>query len=249
MGARADVRRRGRRRHGARGDHRAAAVAWCEAALATDALLATIENATARIVELVNAVKTYTHMDRGLIPAAVDVREGIESTLTLLSHKVRDRKVSVVRELAADVPAVRGYAGELNQVWTNLIDNAIEAAPAGTGTVTVRARRDGDAGVVVEVQDDGPGVPDALRDRIWEPFFTTKEVGRGTGLGLDIARHIIVDQHEGRIDLVTTPGRTVFSVQLPATREPDAIAARGARTEAVGGERPSVGSMLPAVER
>jgi signal transduction histidine kinase len=129
---------------------------------------------------------------------------------------------------------VRGYAGELNQVWTNLLDNAIDAAAeardgdggdasgrAGDGAGRVRVRVHAERGdVVVEVEDDGAGVPDAVRERIWEPFFTTKPVGRGTGLGLDIARHIVVEQHGGQLTLDTRPGRTVFAVRLPAGRHP-----------------------------
>ena len=197
---------------------RASALAWCEAAVATDLLLATVEHATARIAELVNAVKTYTHMDRAMVPSPVDVREGLDITLALFAHKLRDRRVALVRELPPDVPPVRGYAGELNHVWTNLVDNAIDAVPAEGGQVSVRLRRDGER-VVVEVEDNGGGVPADVRDRIWEPFFTTKEVGRGTGLGLDIARHIVVEQHGGTIDLETRPGRTVFTVQLPMSTE------------------------------
>jgi signal transduction histidine kinase len=197
---------------------RASALAWCEAAVATDLLLATVEHATARIAELVNAVKTYTHMDRAMVPSPVDVREGLDITLALFAHKLRDRRVALVRELPPDVPPARGYAGELNQVWTNLVDNAIDAVPAEGGQVSIRLRRDGEQ-VVVEVEDNGGGVPADVRDRIWEPFFTTKEVGRGTGLGLDIARHIVVEQHGGTIDLDTRPGRTVFTVQLPMSTE------------------------------
>jgi signal transduction histidine kinase len=204
---------------------RAPAAAWCEAALAADAALETVERAAGRISELVQAVKAYTHMDRGAAAGPVDVREGIEITLTLLAHKLRDRRVTLERELAPTLPTVRGYAGGLNQVWTNLLDNAIDAAADGRahapataaadagGRVRVRAYADrGD--VVVEVEDDGPGVPEALRERVWEPFFTTKPVGRGTGLGLDIARHVVVEQHGGRLTLDSRPGRTVFAVRL-----------------------------------
>lgn len=206
---------------------RAVALAWLEATLAVSASLAVIESATGRISELVAAVKRYTHMDRALVAEPVDVRAGIESALTLLAHRVRDRGVTLARELPADLPPVRGFAGELNQVWTNLVDNAIDAAApdAGDGAaraapervaprVTVRAWRDGDA-VVVDVGDSGPGVPEAIRERIWEPFFTTKDVGRGTGLGLDIVRHIVAEQHCGAIELTTAPGDTHFTVRLP----------------------------------
>jgi signal transduction histidine kinase len=206
---------------------RAPAAAWCEAALAADAALTTVERATGRISDLVRAVKRYTHMDRGMAAAPVDVREGVDTTLTLLAHKLRDRRVALDREYAPALPAVRGFAGELNQVWTNLLDNAIDAAaeahgadgttaPAADGArVRVRAFAAGGDAVVVEVEDNGAGVPDELRSRVWEPFFTTKPVGRGTGLGLDIARHVVEEQHGGTLTLDTRPGRTVFAVRLP----------------------------------
>jgi signal transduction histidine kinase len=167
-------------------------------------------------------------MDRGMAAAPVDVREGVDTTLTLLAHKLRDRRVALDREYAPALPAVRGFAGELNQVWTNLLDNAIDAAaeahgadgaatpPADGARVRVRAFADGADAVVVEVEDNGGGVPDELRTRVWEPFFTTKPVGRGTGLGLDIARHVVEEQHGGTLTLDTRPGRTVFAVRLPA---------------------------------
>jgi len=219
------------------GPARAPAAAWCEAALAAEAALATVERATGRISELVRAIKAYTHMDRGLAAAPVDVREGVDTTITLLAHKLRDRHVALARDFAPALPQVRGFAGELNQVWTNLLDNAIDAAAdahaigdgarsgAGNGATTgsVRVRAFAERGdVVIEVEDDGAGVPDELRARIWEPFFTTKPVGRGTGLGLDIARHIVVEQHGGRLTLDSRPGRTVFAVRLPANGPPNA---------------------------
>jgi signal transduction histidine kinase len=212
---------------------RAPAAAWCEASLAADAALATVERASGRISELVRAVKSYTHMDRARAAGPVDVREGVDVTLLLLAHKLRDRRVALERDFAGGLPPVRGFAGELNQVWTNLLDNAIDAAadggdPGGDGDAAgartggraggrVRVRAFADGGdVVVEVEDDGPGVPDALRERVWEPFFTTKPVGRGTGLGLDIARHVVVEQHGGRLTFESRPGRTVFAVRLPS---------------------------------
>jgi signal transduction histidine kinase len=147
----------------------------------------------------------------------VDVRAGVETTLTLFAHKFRDRRVRLARDLPAGLPRVKGFAGELNQVWTNLLDNAIDAAAeseSGEPHVAVRARRE-DGRVVVEVEDNGRGVPPEIQSRIWEPFFTTKEVGRGTGLGLDIARHV-VEQHGGELALDSQPGRTRFAVRLPA---------------------------------
>jgi signal transduction histidine kinase len=137
----------------------------------------------------------------------------VESTLAMFAHKVREKRLTIEREFAPSLPPVAAFGGELNQVWTNLLDNAIDAAPVGghVGVRTASVGRD----VVVEITDDGPGVPAELRDRIWEPFFTTKAVGQGTGLGLDIARRIVVRQHGGDLALDTAAGRTRFTVRLP----------------------------------
>jgi signal transduction histidine kinase len=196
---------------------RAAAAAWLAAAVAVDGLLAGIGDAAGRITELVASVKTYTHMDRGTSDADVDLRAGLESTLALFAHRLRQRGVEVRREYADALPRVSGRPGELNQVWTNLIDNASDAAAS---VVTVRTAAV-DGSVVVEVRDDGAGVPPELQDRIWEPFFTTKAVGEGTGLGLDIARRL-VEQHGGELTLTSEPGDTRFCVRLPRADGPAA---------------------------
>jgi signal transduction histidine kinase len=144
----------------------------------------------------------------------MDVRDGLESTLTMLGHKLKGG-VTVVREYA-DLPQVEAYAGELNQVWTNLIDNAVDAMD-GQGTLTIRTRAQGDW-VIVELADTGPGMPPEVVARAFEPFFTTKDVGKGTGLGLDIARRIIVERHGGLIDIdspVAEDKGTVMRVSLP----------------------------------
>ena len=192
---------------------RKAALEWLECALAADALLAGVENAAKRMADLVGAVKSFTRMDRQGDIADVDVREGLETTLALFAHRVRERGVALAREYAPALPRVAGSATELNQVWANLIANAIDAA-GERGHVTVRTSLEGVV-VVVEVTDDGPGVPAAIQDRIWEPFFTTKPVGHGTGLGLDISRRII-EEHGGEITLASVPGKTTFTVRLPA---------------------------------
>ena len=199
---------------------RKAALEWLECALAADALLAGVENAAKRIADLVGAVKSFTRMDRQGDMAELDLREGLETTLALFAHRLRDRGVVLSREYARDLPRIAGSATELNQVWANLIANAIDAAGDG-GHVTVRTQLEGTT-AIVEVADDGPGVPASLQDRIWEPFFTTKAVGQGTGLGLDISRRI-VEEHGGEITLESEPGNTRFAVRLPLHRQsPDA---------------------------
>jgi signal transduction histidine kinase len=154
-------------------------------------------------------MKEYSFMDRASSPE-VDVVQGIENTLTILGHKLRG--VSVSRDLEEDLPKVPGPGGELNEVWTNLLDNAADAVEGG-GSIGVRAYRDGES-VVVEVADDGPGIPPELRGRVFEPFFTTKDVGSGAGLGLDVARRIVVGRG-GDIAVETGPRGTSFRVRLP----------------------------------
>jgi signal transduction histidine kinase len=161
---------------------------------------------------LVAAVKTYAYMDRGDM-VEVDVHEGLETTLVVLGHKLKQTQIQVVREYDRDLPPVMVRGSELNQVWTNLLDNAI-AALGDRGTITLATHRES-GGVLVKVTDDGPGIPDDIVDRIFDPFFTTKGVGEGTGLGLDTARRIIVDRHEGTLTANTAPGRTSFCVWLP----------------------------------
>ena len=158
-------------------------------------------------------------MDRGGL-VEIDVREGLDTTLTILGHKLKHTTIEVERELDEDLPRFQAYGAELNQVWTNLLDNAIDAL-GDSGTITISARRDGDC-VEVDIADDGPGVPPEAQERIFDPFFTTKEVGKGTGLGLDTARRIVVDRHHGSLTLESEPGRTVFRVRLPTEQQPAA---------------------------
>jgi signal transduction histidine kinase len=191
-----------------------AALSWVEAGLALDLLLKDVESASRRIADLVRAVKDYSHMDRGAAEKAeTDLHREIDSTLTMLGHKAKVKSVQIVRDYAPDLPHVRAFAGELNQVWTNLLDNALDAVADG-GRVTVRTRRKNHH-VEVEIGDDGPGIPEDVQGRIWEPFFTTKPMGQGTGLGLDISRRIVVLRHGGEIRVDSRPGDTRFSVCLP----------------------------------
>jgi signal transduction histidine kinase len=184
---------------------------WIASTLSARALLGEVGEANRRISELVASVRSYTQLDRAS-RQRTDVIEGIESTLVMLGHELRDGVV-VQRDYAEDVPEIEAYAGELNQVWTNLVDNAVEAM-GGEGTLRVVVRHDADA-VVVEIGDSGPGMEADVAARAFEAFFTTKEVGRGTGLGLDIARRIVVERHGGEIDIESTPGDTVLRVRLP----------------------------------
>jgi signal transduction histidine kinase len=152
-------------------------------------------------------------MDRSPLQL-LDVHEGLESTLTMLAHTL-GTGVEVIRDYDRSLPKLPAYAGELNQVWTNLIHNAIDAMD-GRGTLTVRTRRDGDR-VLVEIGDTGPGIPEQVRGRIFEPFFTTKPVGEGTGLGLDISWRIVVQRHRGDLRVVSAPGDTRFQALLPTS--------------------------------
>ncbi len=170
-----------------------------------------MKESTGRISELVAAIKSHSQMDKSSMQT-IDVTEGLESTLVMLGHKLRDG-VTVVREYGAGVPRIEAYAGELNQVWTNLMDNAVDAMDGG-GTLRVATRADGDA-VVVEICDTGPGMSPQVLARAFEAFYTTKDVGKGTGLGLDIAKRIIEQRHGGTIDVESEPGNTVLRVRLP----------------------------------
>ena len=188
-------------------------VAWLEASLAADRLLHEIDAAAGRISELVASVKSYSHMDQAPDKQPVDVRHGLDSTLTMLGHQLRKKNVRLERTYQDDLPRIRGFPGELNQVWTNLVDNAVDAMDDG-GTLRVEAVREG-ACVVVRIADDGHGIPPEIQERIFEPFFTTKGVGDGTGLGLDLVQRIVRQQHGGAIGVESRPGRTVFTVELP----------------------------------
>jgi len=165
--------------------------------------------------DLVGAVKQYTYMDRGGV-VAVDLHEGLETTLKVLGHKLKHTSIEVVRDYDRTLPKLSVRGSELNQVWTNLLDNAIDAL-GERGTITIRTRRDGNC-ARVEVGDDGPGIAAEIRDRVFDSFFTTKDVGQGTGLGLATARRIVVDRHSGSLTLESRPGHTTFSVSLPLTQ-------------------------------
>ena len=185
------------------------AIQWLAANLTTRDLLKSISHSTERISELVGAVKSYSFMDQAPWQE-IDVHEGIENTLIILGHKLRN--VTVTRDFDRTLPRLCAYGGELNQVWTNLIDNAIYAV-GGTGRIDIRTRRDGEF-FLVEISDNGGGIPPEVRPHIFEPFFTTKG-GSGTGLGLVITHRIVVERHQGKIDFSTGPDGTQFNVRLP----------------------------------
>jgi signal transduction histidine kinase len=166
---------------------------------------------TSRIVELVKALKTYTHMDQAPVQS-VNVHEGLDNTLIIMHNKLKIG-ITVVKEYADDLPVIQAFTGELNQVWTNIIDNAVDAMK-GKGTLTVRTRWE-NSWVVVEIEDDGRGIPEENQSKIFDPFFTTKGPGIGTGLGLNISRNLIVKKHHGQISVKSKPGNTCFVVRLP----------------------------------
>ena len=184
---------------------------WVASTLAVTSLLADVGRSTARISELIGAVRSYSQMDRASLQM-IDVTEGLESTLTMLGDQVRGG-ITVLRDYDSAVPRIEAYAGELNQVWTHLIDNAADAM-SGAGVLSLRTRTDGDH-VVVELGDTGAGMTPEVAARAFDAFFTTKDVGQGAGLGLDVARRIVVDRHGGDIGIESRPGETVVRVRLP----------------------------------
>ena len=190
-----------------------AAVAWLSSVAAGDELLGEIRMAAGRISEIVGAVKSYAFLDQAPVQR-VDVRRGLDDTLIILRHKLKGG-IEVTRDYAPDLPEIEAWGSELNQVWTNLIDNASDAMD-GKGEISIRAEATDEGGVAVSICDNGPGIPPDVANKIFEPFFTTKPPGIGSGLGLHISHNVIV-RHGGRIDLDTKPARTCFIVTLPST--------------------------------
>jgi signal transduction histidine kinase len=192
---------------------------WISYALETEQLMGEIEDSTDRISALVGAAKQYSQLDRAP-HADIDVTDGLHSTLVMLGHKIKESgRITVVKDFAESLPLVPAHPAELNQVWTNLIDNAVQAMAEDGGTLTVRTALE-DGHVLVEIGDTGPGVPPELQQKIFEPFFTTKPVGQGTGLGLDICYRVITQRHGGDLRVVSRPGDTRFQVRLPVNEPP-----------------------------
>ena len=191
------------------------ALRWLNYTVETELLMNEIEDATTRITTLVGAAKQYSQLDRAPFQV-VDVHDLLSSTLLMMSAKLKG--ITIVKQYDKTLPKIPAYAAELNQVWTNLVDNAAQAM-GGTGTLTLRTARD-DGSILVEIGDTGPGIPPDIQKRIFEPFFTTKPVGEGTGLGLDIAWRIVVKKHHGDLRVESVPGDTRFQVRLPIQAEP-----------------------------
>jgi signal transduction histidine kinase len=189
-----------------------AALQWVAASLTAQGLAAELAESTERISSLVSAIKSYAYLDRGEL-VEVDIHEGLETTLKVLSHKLKHTEIGVVRNYDRELPKLTVHGGELNQVWTNLLDNAIDAL-GDHGTITISTTLDGPC-ARIDVADDGPGIEPEARGHVFDPFFTTKDVGKGTGLGLDTARRIVTERHRGSIAVDSSPGATVFHVWLP----------------------------------
>ncbi|MFJ8331677.1 ATP-binding protein [Streptomyces sp. NPDC094437] len=196
------------------------AIGWLNYTVETELLMDEIEDSTTRISQLVGAAKQYAQLDRAPFQHA-DVHELLDSTLLMLSGKI-GKRIEVVKDYDRSLPRIPAYPAELNQVWTNLVDNAVSAInnTGGDGTLTVRTAREHDR-LLVEFRDTGPGVPQEIRGRIFDPFFTTKPVGEGTGLGLDISWRIVVNKHHGTLQVESAPGDTRFQVLLPLTDPSD----------------------------
>jgi signal transduction histidine kinase len=187
---------------------------WINMNLVTEKMVTDIEDASKRISDLVGSVKTFTHMDQGSDKQFADIHNGIRNTLTMLQYKTRKENVAIIENFDLELPPVKAMIGELNQVWTNLIDNALDAMEVnGKGILEIKTERDKEF-VQVTIIDNGPGIPEEIRTRIFDPFFTTKEIGKGTGLGLDVVVRII-KQHRGEIKVNSVPGHTAFNVCFP----------------------------------
>jgi signal transduction histidine kinase len=193
------------------GEALATILSWASATYPVHVLLHEIGQGSARVSEIVRALKGYSYLGQAPVQS-VDLREGIENTLVMLRNKLK-AGITIQPSYAADLPPVPAHGGELNQVWTNLLNNAIDAMD-GRGQIAIRTHLQ-DAWAVVEIEDNGPGIPEKIQPRIFDPFFTTKEPGKGTGLGLSISHSIIIERHKGEIAVESRPGLTKFTVRLP----------------------------------
>jgi signal transduction histidine kinase len=189
-------------------------LAWMNNYLLAEKMVSDIKESSHRISELVKSVKTFTHMDKDTDKQLLDIHAGIRNTLTMLNYKIKKGNIQVIENFDMSLPQVRALAGELNQVWTNIIDNAIDAMTEnGNGILEIRTRQEGQF-VCIYIKDNGPGIPQEVQSQVFDPFFTTKDMGKGTGLGLDVATRII-RQHNGTVKLTSAPGNTEFTVCFP----------------------------------
>jgi signal transduction histidine kinase len=187
---------------------------WINNNLVTDKMVTDIQDASGRISELVKSVKNFTHMDRGSDMQYSDIHSGILNTLTMLNHKIKKNNIQIIEKFDTSLPEVKAFVGELNQVWTNIIDNAVDALENNKeATLEIKTRKDGEF-VEITFTDNGPGIPEEIKNQIFDPFFTTKEIGKGTGLGLDVVKRII-NQHHGTIKVNSVPGKTEFIFCFP----------------------------------
>jgi len=186
-------------------------IKWLGAGCVMTELLTEVQETTSRLSQIVKAMKAYTYLDQAPL-LEVDVHEGLENTLVIMQHKIK-QGVTVKREYSKDLPHIEAYASELNQVWTNIIDNAVDAMD-GNGEIVLKTYQD-DRNVIVEIVDNGPGIPEDILTRIYEPFFTTKPPGKGTGLGLHISHDIIANRHHGQLLVESQLGETKFKAVLP----------------------------------
>ena len=189
---------------------------WARRVLSMEKIVAEIKESSDRIAGLVSSVKAYTHMDQAAAVDARPIHEGVKSTLMMLKHKLKQKQITVEKDIDWDAPPVEIYPGEMNQVWTNIIDNAIDAMPAAGGHLQIRTYRK-HSNMLVDITDNGSGIPEEVMSRIFDPFFTTKGVGEGTGLGLEVSRRI-VEKHKGVIEVNSEPGKTTFTVCLPISQ-------------------------------
>ncbi len=187
---------------------------WLNQVMNTEKLVSDIEDAAKRINSLVTSVKGYTHMDQAPEKQLVDIHPGIRNTLTMLNHKLKKNNIKLIENFQSDLPHANIFVSEMNQVWTNVIDNAIDAMEGRKDSILeIKTQKDREF-ILVHIIDNGPGIPDEIKDKIFDPFFTTKPIGKGTGLGLEVVQQIIT-QHNGKVEVNSTPGRTEFSICFP----------------------------------
>lgn len=196
-----------------KGEHIGPVLNWVESTLSMEVLVNEIQDAADRISKLVGSIKSYSHMDKGAGYEEIDIHNGLINTMTMLKHKFKVKQISVEKLFDRELPTILSRPGELNQIWTNLIDNALDAMQEG-GTLKVKTFQERDR-VCVKIIDNGPGIPEDIQERIWDPFFTTKAIGEGTGMGLDIVKRIVRGL-KGTIELSSEPGNTIFKICLPA---------------------------------